>query len=118
MHHTGFFKKAVALLSAFTLSLAVFSAPVFAEADPELGFEVSSEAVYMVNNESGIVVYEKNADKMLSPASLTTVMTAIIAIENCPDLEGTIVTAPTSVFDELYTLGAPMWTSATARMSE
>lgn len=106
MHHTGFFKKAVALLSAFTLSLAVFSAPVFAEADPELGFEVSSEAVYMVNNESGIVVYEKNADKMLSPASLATVMTAIIAIENCPDLEGTIVTAPTSVFDELYTLGA------------
>ena len=52
----------------------------------------------MVNNESGIVVYEKNADKMLSPASLATVMTAILAIENCPDLDGPIVTAPTSVF--------------------
>ena len=52
------------------------------------------------------MIYEKNADKMLSPASLVTIMTAIIAIENCSDLEGTVVTAPTSIFDELYTLGA------------
>ena len=107
MPRTNCFRKVLALFLTFTLCLSFLTVPpVHAEADPELGFELSSEAVYMVNNESGIVIYQKNADKMLSPASLVTIMTAIIAIENCSDLEGTVVTAPTSVFDELYTLGA------------
>ncbi len=101
------FRKLLALFFALTLCLTITTAPaVHAEADPELGFELSSDAVYMVNNESGIVVYQKNADKMLPPSSLSMIMTAILAIENCSDLENTLVTAPTSVFDELYTLGA------------
>ena len=107
MPHTNCFRKALAAFSALVISVSCLAAPqVHAETDPELGFELSSEAVYMVNNESGIVIYEKNADEMLSPASLVTIMTAIIAIENCPDLENTIVTAPTSVFDEIYNMGA------------
>ena len=101
------FRKVLAILMALSLCLSFLTVPqVHAEADPELGFELSSEAVYMVNNESGIVVYEKNADKMLPPSSLVMIMVAIIAIENCSDLENTVVTAPTSVFDELYLLGA------------
>ena len=99
-------KKITALLLALFFAITVFVPTVSAETDPELGFEISSEAVYMVNNESGIVVYQKNADTKLDPASLTTVMTAIIAIENCPDLENTMVTAQPYIFDEIFTLGA------------
>lgn len=94
------------MLTAMMLMITVFVPTVHAEADPELGFELSSEAVYMVNNESGIVVYEKNADQKFDPASLATIMTAIIAIENCPDLENTMVTAQPYIFDEIFTLGA------------
>ena len=99
-------KKLTAVLTAFLLMVTVFVPTVHAEADPELGFEISSEGVYMVNNESGIVVYEKNADQKFDPASLATIMTAIIAIENCPDLENTMVTAQPYIFDEIFNLGA------------
>lgn len=100
-------KKLTALLTAFLIMVAIFvPTAVHAETDPELGFEISSEAVYMVNNESGIVIYQKNADTKLDPASLATIMTAIVAIENCPDLENTIVTAQPYIFDEIFTLGA------------
>ncbi len=78
----------------------------YAEVDPELGFEVSSEAVYLVNNETGLVIYEKNANEKMYPASLTKIMTAIVAIENCDDLEGSVATAPTYVFDQLWGLNA------------
>ena len=69
-------------------------------------FEVVSDSVYMVNTDTGTVLYEKNADKQTYPASLTKIMTAIIALEQVPDLEGTVVTAPAYIFDELYLSGA------------
>ncbi len=106
MPRTNCFQKFLALFLAFALSMTVLAAPAVHAKEPEPKFDVFSEAAYLVNNETGRVIYEKNADKMLSPASLVTIMTAIIAIENCSDLEGTVVTAPTSIFDELYTLGA------------
>ena len=99
-------KKLTALLAALLLIIMNCAPAVYAEDDPELGFSVSSEAVYLVNNETGMVIYEKNADTKLDPASLAMIMTAIIAIENCPDLENTIVTAPTYIFDEIFLMGA------------
>ncbi len=99
-------KKLTAALTALLMICMVLVPNVHAETDPALGFEISSDAVYMVNNESGIVVYEKNADQKFDPASLTTVMTAIIALENCPDPENTMVTAQPYIFDEIFTLGA------------
>ena len=99
MPRTNCFQKFLALFLAFALSMTVLAAPAVHAKEPEPKFDVFSEAAYLVNNETGRVIYEKNADKMLSPASLVTIMTAIIAIENCSDLEGTVVTAPTSIFD-------------------
>ncbi len=99
-------KKIVALLSAFIISFTMV-AEVFAESvqssSLELGFEVNSEAVYLISYDDETVLYQKNADKKMFPASLTKIMTAIIAIENCPDLE-TKVTAPSYIFDDLFTL--------------
>lgn len=96
-------KRLVALLTVLVLTVTLLPSTVFgAEADPVTGFAVNSQAAYLVNNESGMVIYEKNADTPLYPASLVKVMTALIAIENCDDLEGTVVTAPYWVFDELY----------------
>ena len=99
-------KKLTALFLAFIMTIMICAPVVNAEDDPELGFSVSSQAAYLVNNETGIVIYEKNPDQKMDPASLAMIMTAIVAIENCPDLENTMVTAPTYIFDEIFLLGA------------
>ncbi len=72
----------------------------------DTGFTVNSTAVYLVNLDSGTVIYEKNADLMMYPASLVKIMTCLLAIENCDDLTGTTVTSSYTVFDNLWGLGA------------
>ena len=60
----------IALLFAFaTLSSAV---------------NCSAKSAILVEFDSGEIVYEKNAQEMLPMASTTKIMTAIVAIENCP----------------------------------
>lgn len=44
--------------------------------------ELSSVAAILIDADSGIVLYEKNADKKMYPASTTKIMTAILTIEN------------------------------------
>ncbi|MEG0692937.1 MAG: D-alanyl-D-alanine carboxypeptidase family protein [Oscillospiraceae bacterium] len=63
-------------------------------------FEIVSNAAYMVNTDTDTVVFEKNAQQKTYPASLTKIMTAIIALEHVQDLEGTVVTAPSYIYDE------------------
>lgn len=73
-------------------------------------FEIYSEAAILINLDTGDVIYEKNADKQLVPASLTKIMTAIILIEkyedNISELASTYVSGTSACFDELYLTGA------------
>lgn len=62
-------------------------------------FEVTADAVYMVNLDTGKVVYEKNAHKKIYPASTTKIMTAAIVLENVEDLKAE-VTAKSYLYDE------------------
>ena len=43
-------------------------------------FDVSAESVYMVNLDTGLVMYSKNPQKRWPPASLTKMMTAYVAL--------------------------------------
>ncbi len=61
--------------------------------------KVWSEAVYMVNSDTGDVVFEKNAAKKMYPASTTKIMTAIVALENVSDWNKK-VTVPYDCFNE------------------
>lgn len=45
------------------------------------GVEISAEAVILVDAKSGIMLFEKNPDKRMYPASTTKIMTAIVALE-------------------------------------
>lgn len=73
------------------------------------GFDIYSDAAYLVNLDTGEVVYQKNGDKQRTPASLTKIMTAIILLEeykdNIPALSTTYVSGPSTCFDELYMTG-------------
>ncbi len=46
-------------------------------------FSVDAAAAAVMEIESGIMLYQQNADVRVYPASLTKVMTALVAIENC-----------------------------------
>ena len=54
---------------------------------PVPGFNVESEGAILIDADSGAVLYEKNATTAYYPASITKVLTAIIVLENCTDLE-------------------------------
>lgn len=44
---------------------------------------LNSKAVFLMDNESNKVLYSKNSDKKMYPASTTKILTAILALENC-----------------------------------
>ena len=104
-------KKITAFLAACLLLCCLCPAqPAQAAFTPP--FEVNADAVYMVNLDTGRVVYEKNATKARPPASLTKMMTSLLLMENCADLEGTEITAPGYLYDEFVGLkvsNADIW---------
>ncbi len=66
-----------------TVSLAVLPAYAFVPTN----FEVEAEGVLLVNYDTDDVLYSKNADKKLYPASLTKLMTALLLYENVSHLD-------------------------------
>ncbi len=100
--------KKYKFLVVFTLVLIILisNLNVFAAYSPAT--PIQTDAVLLINTDTDFVVYEKNADKKLYPASLTKIMTAILAIEHYKgkDLNEIFVTAKQSAFDDLYGTGA------------
>lgn len=47
------------------------------------GPEVASEGAVLIDATTGTILYEKNVDQKFYPASITKIMTALLAIENC-----------------------------------
>lgn len=66
-------------------------------------FTVQATAAYLINEETGVVLYAKNEDEPLVMASLVKMMTCILTVENVKDLDGETVVADKSwIFDELF----------------
>ena len=57
--------------------------------DPDVP-SAQSEYVYLMDADSGQVLVNKNGDEKMFPASLTKIMTEILAIENLPDLDAQV----------------------------
>ena len=81
----------------FILSAGAYTLPV--------GLELHAKSVYMVNVETGTVVFQKDPHQKVYPASVTKLMTALVALEQTPDLQ-TQVTAYPGVVDDLLGTGA------------
>ena len=58
-------------------------------------FTIESQSGIVLNMDSNTVIYEKNADRQEMPAHLAQIMTAIIVLENCENIDQT--TVPMSV---------------------
>jgi len=78
--------------------LVVFGwSPLEARANPRPSdLELSARAAAIIDVNSGRLLYEKKADQQMRIASITKIMTAIIAIEN-GDLEEKVTIGPQAV---------------------
>lgn len=63
------------------------------------GPEVACETAVLMEAESGIVLYNKGMDELRYPASITKILTALLAIENC-DLDTQVTFSETAVASE------------------
>lgn len=99
-------RKIFAILIACCLFCGMLSLPVRAEGyDP--GMEFNSEALLLINLDTDAVVFEKNPDRRMEPASTTKIMTYIVAYESISNLD-TVITVSQEVEDDLAGTGSSL----------
>ncbi|MDD4850056.1 MAG: serine hydrolase [Gemmiger sp.] len=96
-------KKRLCSLCSVLMLLVVLALPVTATEGYAPEFDVYADAVYLVNTDSNLVVYEKNSEESMSSASVTKLMTTLLLLESYQDQLDTItLTAPSYIYDILY----------------
>lgn len=68
--------------------------------------KTKTDSILLVNMDTDQVVFEQDADSKRYPASLTKIMTYIIAIENIPDYENTRIDIKADVIKQLQDSGS------------
>ena len=84
------FKKIFCVLFIVLFTVSVVTVP--ASAYTPTNFEIDAEGAMLVNMDTGDILYQKNADKRLYPASLTKLMTALVLYENTKDVDAETIT--------------------------
>ncbi len=69
-------------------------------------FEVPAEAAALVSLDTGEVLYSKNMDKRVYPASMVQIMSAVVILENVKDLENFQVTMTESAYNSILGTGS------------
>ena len=59
---------------------------------------VQSDAAVLLNLDINQIVYEKNADMKKMPGALVQIMTAVVVLENCPNISGEKITAKEDMY--------------------
>ncbi|MBQ3417350.1 MAG: D-alanyl-D-alanine carboxypeptidase [Ruminococcus sp.] len=100
-------KKVLRFLSLFLVIGVLFS--VFSVCASAVTFDntvtVYSDSIFMVNLDTGMPVYERDPDAKRYPASLTKVMTYIVACEYFDDIENTRIEIKQSIIDQVLDMG-------------
>ena len=91
------------LTALLTAAMLLAAAPPVRAAGPD----IAAPSAILMDAATGTVLYEKNASERLRPASVTKVMTLLVAAENLPDLDATF-TMTQAIIDPLYLAGASM----------
>lgn len=91
-------KEKIILLILVAALLFALQTPVFALDNPR----AKAEAIVLADMDSGVILYEKNMNQMRSPASLTKIMTGLLAVEAVERGDvalDDIITAPSNCWD-------------------
>lgn len=97
-------KKISILLMIVTIAMATFAIKPF-ETQAAGTVEVNAESAIVVDANTGKILYEKNADQMLPPASMTKMMTEYLVLEAINNGEITWETT-TQISDYPYSISA------------
>ena len=102
-------KKILCFLSAVLMLAAAISLPAHAAYNDYIDKEIElhADCVYLAGADNGEVLYEKNARKQTHPASLTKLVTAIVVLDHCENLNE-MVTVSESCLTELYDTGSSL----------
>ncbi len=65
-------------------------------------FDPAAQAVYLINLDSEMTIYEKDSDKKVEPSSLAQLMTVVLALENVKAPAQETVTMKSYIQDEMY----------------
>lgn len=98
-------KRWISLLLAAVTLFQINTLPVKAEAYWPEGPAVAGDSAIVMEASTGTVLYEKNAHEQLYPASITKIMTALLAVENS-DLEESVTFSTDAVYK---TEGSGIW---------
>ena len=86
--------KLTAIAAALLLVFAVSSPTAAYASAAQEDVTPLSKAAILYEETSDTVIYDKNKDMQLTPASMTKVMTAIIVLEDNPELKGELTVDP------------------------
>lgn len=111
-------KKAIIfLLTALTVFSCAFSLPVSAlynddvtvvnDKKEKVPYKIQTPRYYVESLDTGEVLFAKNETERCAPASLTKIITAIVALENCKDL-ATVIEVPERCIRMLDGTGSSM----------
>ncbi len=93
--------KIFAVISAFALILPFTQAGNAKAISFSLKDPIYSESALLINLDCDTVIHDKSADTKEQPGPLVNIMTAVVCLENCPDLKQE-VTIDESVWENLY----------------
>lgn len=96
-------KAITTVILMLTIAIGLSSFHVLAWDPPTA---VSSNAVYVVNADTGTVIYAKNATQKVYPASITKLMTALLTVQKYKDSLDTVITVEKSDLQPLYGTGS------------
>lgn len=83
------------ILIVFILNI---NTTIYAETETNQDVSIGSPSGILIEKETGKVLYEKNADQKMYPASTTKILTAILTIENISDLQEIATVSYNNIF--------------------
>jgi serine-type D-Ala-D-Ala carboxypeptidase (penicillin-binding protein 5/6) len=86
-------------VSIIMLLFLILSSQTNSYAAENQSLDIKSEAAVLVDSETGAILYNKNSDEKLYPASLTKIATAIYALEN-GNIDDVVTISPRAVKEE------------------
>ncbi len=97
-------KTVLVIFLIITLAVSMFSVGVGAYQIS--GFEVTAQGAILASLDTGDVLFSRNTEKKMYPASLTKVMTALLVIEKSKDLDAEIITVSENAVKSILGTGA------------
>ncbi|MBE6729587.1 MAG: D-alanyl-D-alanine carboxypeptidase [Ruminococcaceae bacterium] len=94
------------IFSLFLIICLLLSPVISVNAYEITTFEVPCQAAALYSIDTKEIIYSKNLDQKVYPASMVQLMAAVVVLENCTDLENTEVEMTQSAYNNILGTGA------------